>query len=73
MIRGSPPTPNSEYSLVPPGRAVTSVTAGSRSALRYPQASSSASGLGRDTPVPPTTRPIPVSSQHSAPISPGVR
>ena len=69
MILGSPPTPNSVYVPVPAAGTLTSAAAGIRSALRYSHASRSASGLGSDGPVPPMTRPSPVSSQHSAPSS----
>ncbi len=68
VILGSPPTPNSEYFPAPSPATLTSA-AGIRSALRYSHASRSASGRGSDGPVPPMTRPSPVSSQHSAPSS----
>ena len=73
MILGSPPTPNSVYFPAPAPGALTSLGAGSRSALRYSHASRHASGTGRDAPVPPTTRPSPVSSQHSTPSSRPIR
>jgi hypothetical protein len=72
VILGSPPTANSEYLQSPAAGicgALTLTVAGSPSACRYSLASRRASGPGRDGPVPPTTRPVAVSSQHSAPIS----
>ena len=72
VILGSPPTPNSVYFPAPDPVALTSAGAGSRSALRYSHASRSASGSGRAA-VPPTTRPSPVSSQHSTPSSRPIR
>ena len=69
VILGSPPTPNSVYFPAPAPGVLTSVGAGSRSALRYSHASRIANGPGRDAPVPPATRPSPVSSQHSTPSS----
>ena len=72
LILGSPPTPNSEYFPSPAAGICgppTRTAAGSRSALRYSPARRTPSGPGSSGPVPPTTRPVAVSSQQSAPVS----